>query len=275
METFTSKTLRLHGKTIRYYTNRRKNGKPIIVLHGFMSDATSLIPFAEGLGVDQPMIIPDLPGFGGSDMPNSDQGLRWYVDWLKDFLQALEIEAPAAIVGYSFGAYIAVLYSSLFPKLAGDKLVLLTPVVKISWQVRLYGRGFRFMAFRNQRLAERAYLLQHDMTTRYLWKNRHPGVRTQLMERRRGELEYLNPELVLRLFSEFLEINLLNYAKKLKMPLLIVMASNDNVAASSATRLFASQVKTPIVVMEIHHAGHLLPIEEPQLLASSLRSYFS
>lgn len=272
---FVSKTLLLNGKTVRYYISRHSKGDPIIMLHGFMSEATSLIPFAQSLSTDRTLIIPDLPGFGGSEMPENNQGLRWYVDWLKDFLEALNVNTPHVLVGYSFGAYVAILFSCLFPKLSGEKLILLTPVVRINWRVRLYGRGFRSVALRAQRLAERAYLLQYDMTTRYLWKNKHPSVRAQLMERRRSELEYLNPELVLRLFSEFLELNLMTYAKKLKKPTIVVLAANDNVAAESASRAFVAQIKCPTTVVEIRHAGHLLPIEEPQVLGTSLKSYFS
>lgn len=275
-DVLTSEIISIGGKKVHYYTNGVTEGNPIIILHGFMSDAASLIPFAEALGSNRPIILPDLPGFGMSDGPDKGQGLRWYVDWLHEFTEAIGVHTPILLCGYSFGAYLAVLYTCLFSKQTKvERLVLLTPVVKINWQVRIYGRGFRLMAIRAKNLAERLYLLQYDLTTMYLAKSKHPAVRSQVREQRRGELEYLDAELVLRLFSEFLVLNLLQYAKKIKSPTVIVTASNDNVAAASATRAFAAQISRSATVVDVHHAGHLLPVEEPQLLGSSLKYYFS
>lgn len=269
-----AKTTKVHGKTVRYYRTRSNGKEPILILHGFMSDATGLKKFADSLRTDRPIIIPDLPGFGESECPDKNDGLKSYVGWLDDFLKHIDA-APSTIIGYSFGAYIAVMYTALFNKSKNAKLILITPVVKINWQVRLYGRGFRLMALKNARFAERLWLLQHDMTTRYLWRNRHPSSRNDLMARRREELVYLQPELVLRLFSEFLELNFLTYAKKLKTPTVIVTAANDNVAVASATRSFAEMIKAPVLVMKLAHAGHLLPIEEPTILAAALKGHIS
>lgn len=268
------KTVKVDGKTVRYFTNGVKDGCPVLVLHGFMSDATSLTPFVEALDLDRPVIIPDLPGFGESDQLDGDVKLQTYVEWLNGFMQALAIK-PDTIVGYSFGAYIAMIYTGMYVKDKKTKLILLTPVIKISWRVRVYGRGFRFMAVKARKLAERLYLLQYDLTTYYLHKRRHPSAREQLIERRRGELAYLNPELVLKLFGEFLELDLSPYAKKIRQPVIVVMASGDNVAANSATKRFSQAIKTSAISIEINHAGHLLPIEDPVLLAASLSSYIT
>ncbi len=273
MAKLVGKTTKVNGKAVRYYYTRGDK-EPILILHGFMSDATGLKKFADSLQTDRPIIIPDLPGFGESDCPDENDGLKSYVGWLDDFLKHIGA-APSTIIGYSFGAYIAVMYTALFNKSKDAKLILVTPVVRISWRVRTYGRGFRLMALKNARLAERLWLLQHDLTTRYLWRNRHPGLRNNLMARRREELAYLQPELVLRLFSEFLELNFITYAKKLKVPTVIVTAKNDNVAVSRATRKFAELIKAPVSVIELDHAGHLLPIEEPTVLAAALKSYIS
>jgi pimeloyl-ACP methyl ester carboxylesterase len=270
---FSSKTIDIDGKKVRYFTNGRKGKDTLLLLHGFMSDASSLVPLAQHLQADQPIIIPDLPGFGESEALDSTEGLQAYVDWCRRFLQVMKIEAPSSIVGYSFGAYIAVLYASLFPQSPETKLILLTPVVKLNWKVRLYGRGFHFASIKARKTAERVYLLQYDMTTRYLRKAKHPSVKNELMERRREELSYLNSDLILRLVSEFLEFDMFAYADRIKVPTIIVTASNDNVAAAGATRHFAGLIKEPIIMVEILHAGHLLPIEEPVLLATTLKNY--
>lgn len=273
MNGFSSKTITVQGKKVRYFTNGLKGEHPLLLLHGFMSDATSIVPLAEHMQVDQPVIVPDLPGFGESEALDSQEGLRAYVDWCQHFLQAMKIEAPSAIIGYSFGAYIAVLYTSLFPQSPETKLILLTPVVKLGWTARTYGRSFRFVIGKSRKTAERIYALQYDMTTRYLAKVRHPGVKNELMERRREELAYLDPELVIRLFSEFLEIDMLSYAARIKVPTVIVTASEDNIVNAAATRHFSQLIKKPIIMVEILHAGHLLPIEEPMLLATTLKNY--
>lgn len=273
MSEFSSKTIRVHGKKVRYFTNGLRGEHPLMLLHGFMSDATSIVPLAEHMQADQPVIIPDLPGFGESEALDSEEGLMAYLDWFRGFLEVMKIEAPSVIIGYSFGAFIAVLYTSLFPQSPETKLILLTPVVKLGWTARTYGRSFRFVTGKSRKTAERIYALQYDLTTHYLAKVRHPGVKNELMERRREELTYLDSELVIRLFSEFLEIDMLSYAARIKVPTVIVTASDDNVVDAAATRQFSQLIKKPIIMVEILHAGHLLPIEEPVLLATTLKNY--
>lgn len=275
MSKFSSKTVYVNGRKVQYFTNGQKGKDPLVMLHGFMSDASSLVPLAEYMQADKPVIIPDLPGFGESEALDEKDGIRAYVDWLQHFLEALRIESASAIIGYSFGAYIAVLYTSIFAQAPGTKLILLTPVVKIDWRVRLYGHGFRLASIKARKTAERLYLLQYDMTTRYLRKAKHPHVKNALMERRREELAYLNPEIVLRLFSDFLELDMYSYASRITVPTIIVTASKDNVAATSATRHFSQMIKKPIIMVDILHAGHLLPIEEPLLLATTLKNYLA
>lgn len=271
------KTVKVDGKRVRYYKTRESSKlskQPVVILHGFMSDATSLEDFASHLQVDAPIIIPDLPGFGESELADGPVNLNYYVAWLEKFLSELEV-TPKIVIGYSFGAYISALYMAKYKRASKARLILITPVIKIDWKVRLYGHGFRFMAIRARRFAERLYLLQYDLTTRYLWKNRHPTTKTQLLERRREELAYLRPELVLQLFNEFLHLDLVKSASKIRQPTVIIMASNDNVAGDAGTRRFATMIKAPVTVVEIRHAGHLLPIEEPAMLATSLRGYLA
>src|SRR5208337_1481562 len=57
---------------------------------------------------------PDLPGFGQSGKPNVEYGLRYYVDFLGSFMDALGIP-KAVIVGSSFGGAIAASFAASRP----------------------------------------------------------------------------------------------------------------------------------------------------------------
>lgn len=270
------RTIKINGVSVRYFTNLRSlntgSNNIVLLLHGFMSDGTSMMGVAETFDEGTQFIVPDLPGFGGSEAISQQAHLSDYVGWLDGFITELNIE-PTVYVGYSFGAYLAILYLAKYKVTKAARLILITPVVRISWQVRVYGRGFRFMAVKIRKLAERLYYLQYDMTTRYLRRSKHPTTRLLLHEKRREELEFLNPDLVLKLFGEFLEIDLMRYAKKITHPTLVLIASKDNVAKNNATRQFARTVRGPVSVVEIRHAGHLLPMEEPSVTAVSMRSH--
>jgi len=41
-------------------------GKPVWLLHSLLADAGSCVPLAELLAADHLVMVPDLPGFGGS-----------------------------------------------------------------------------------------------------------------------------------------------------------------------------------------------------------------
>lgn len=269
-----ARDIKVCGRQVHYYEANSRSGEVVLFLHGFMSDATSIKDYIEQLGADKRLIAPDLPGFGLSEQLEGEVSLDDYVAWVEEFCQRLGIE-PSVVVGYSFGAYVSVRYL-LTLKNQRTRLVLICPVVNIQWQVRLYGHGFRLIALRNVALAEKLYRLQHDVTTLYVRRQRHPAVRKALLRRRRDELAYLRARLVLRLFADFLKFNFMSHAKDIKNPTVIITASRDNLASNRATAKFAAAIaSTDLTYIDIKHAGHLLPIEEPYLLAVSTAAYIS
>ncbi len=57
---------------------------------------------------------PDLPGFGLSDKPDAGYGVDYYVDFLKGFMDALEMP-KAALVGNSMGGAVAATFAARYP----------------------------------------------------------------------------------------------------------------------------------------------------------------
>ena len=68
----------------------------------------------------------DLPGFGDSDKPESIYGISFYVNFIKDFMNATGID-NAAVVGVSMGGAIAAGFAGKNPGRV-SRLVLTAPI---------------------------------------------------------------------------------------------------------------------------------------------------
>jgi len=112
---------------VRYAFRRSGGGPAVLLLHGFTGGATDWEPFRAALERLTTPIAVDLLGHGASDAPR-DPG-RHAVERQADDLAALlhaEAAAPAHIVGYSFGARVALRLATDHPDVVRS-LVLESP----------------------------------------------------------------------------------------------------------------------------------------------------
>ena len=90
-------------------------GKPFLILHGWNSkadswDKTAQIISKKGIKV----IIPDLPGFGKTEKPKTIWNLDNYCDFVKEFVNYLNID-NFYLLGHSFGGSVAIKLSFKMP----------------------------------------------------------------------------------------------------------------------------------------------------------------
>lgn len=83
------------------------SGPVIVLLHGWGDAARGLRPLAEALAKHYRVIVPDLPGFGDSEVPPVAWGLNDYAKFLGSFLHKMDVE-PYALIGHSNGGAIAI-----------------------------------------------------------------------------------------------------------------------------------------------------------------------
>ena len=69
----------------------RGKGEPFLFVHGWGGTINSLRALSEYASCDFQTINLSLPGFGQSDLPNSDWGVAEYADFLIRFLDKLKI----------------------------------------------------------------------------------------------------------------------------------------------------------------------------------------
>ena len=108
--TVAQQSIRIDGRSAKYWMGG--TGKPLILLHGGLGDARQHWAASfEALSPHFQIIAPDLPGFGVSE-PLPLPGYQAYLDWLQLLLDMLHLGGPALMMGNSFGATLARLFTA-------------------------------------------------------------------------------------------------------------------------------------------------------------------
>ncbi|MBP7688797.1 MAG: alpha/beta hydrolase [Thermoflexales bacterium] len=108
--TVSQQTIAIEGRSAKFWLGG--TGKPLVLLHGGLGDARQhWQPTFEALADRFQILAPDLPGFGVSD-PLPMPGYQSYLSWITYLLELLNIGGPIALMGNSFGATLARLYTA-------------------------------------------------------------------------------------------------------------------------------------------------------------------
>ena len=94
---------------------RKGNGKPLVLVHGYPLDHTiwdEVVPLLEN---DFDMIIPDLRGFGQSDVVESQYKIADMAADIAGLLDHMGIE-KTAIAGHSMGGYVSLAFARAYPQ---------------------------------------------------------------------------------------------------------------------------------------------------------------
>src|SRR5262245_52027362 len=98
------------------------DGEPIVLVHGFGVSGTYMLPLARELAGRFSVFVPDLPGYGRSDRPETPLGVDGLAAALAACLDALGLERPV-LVANSFGCQVVTKLAATRPDRAG-RLVL-------------------------------------------------------------------------------------------------------------------------------------------------------
>lgn len=100
-------------------------GQPLLILHGWGSSSDSWEKVGKKLSKEYKVVIPDLPGFGKSSLPQKAFSLKDYSDFVLKFTNKLKI-STFYLLGHSFGGRIAIKFAILHPEKI-KKLILCNP----------------------------------------------------------------------------------------------------------------------------------------------------
>ena len=111
-----------------HYLDWGGEGPPVLCIHGITANSHAFAPLAAVLGPAHRVVAVDLRGRGGSDKPEDGYDIGTHVEDVAALLESLEL-APAAVVGWSLGAKIALGLAARRPELV-ERLVAIDPPVE-------------------------------------------------------------------------------------------------------------------------------------------------
>jgi pimeloyl-ACP methyl ester carboxylesterase len=104
LPTFEERFAEVKGVRMRYFV--RGEGRPLVLVHGLGGGAANWIELAPLLAERRRVLVPDLPGHGGSSPLPAAPNLAAYADRIALVIDREDM-APAPVVGHSFGGTVA------------------------------------------------------------------------------------------------------------------------------------------------------------------------
>jgi pimeloyl-ACP methyl ester carboxylesterase len=135
---FTAHVAKIRGARTRYFVGG--TGEPLILVHGLGGAAVNFAELAPLLARRRRVLVPDLPGHGGSRPLGRVEGLTSYSEHVAAVAER-EGMLPAAVVGYSMGGVVALRLAVTRPQaVRGLVLVGAAGIVSATRRAELYLR---------------------------------------------------------------------------------------------------------------------------------------
>ncbi|MGB4767835.1 MAG: alpha/beta hydrolase [Candidatus Saccharimonas sp.] len=116
------------GTVVRYHSYHDDQPITVVMIHGITGNHKGFQYLLPGMS-NVHCIVPDLPGFGDSDLPPRES---WSIEGLaraaNEFVTALRLPTPPVLLGHSMGGLVASNMIALAPELYEQRAILISPV---------------------------------------------------------------------------------------------------------------------------------------------------
>ncbi|MGW8187667.1 MAG: alpha/beta fold hydrolase [Desulfobacterales bacterium] len=257
-------------------------GPQIHFLHANGFCAGTYTPFLRYLLADFHVFASDVRGHGGSSVSGAPRIRHWDI-FATDLTLTIEkaMRPPVIGMGHSLGAVTTMIAAAKDPRLF-SALVLIDPVIfprKLLWRMAamkilgLYSAvGPARMArkrkriFKNKQTALRRFAAGRGIFKSWSKDFIEAYLECGLLEKdTHSAILKCDPELEAQIF-ESVPLNVWSHVKKITCPVLVVRGeASETFLRQAANRITA--VRPEFELQEIPHAGHFVPMEQPQACA--------
>ena len=240
-------------------------GKPLVILHGWGSNAAVMMPVAERVKDIRTSYLLDFPGFGHSQEPETDWGIDDYAGLTEEFLNNILPDQSFDLLVHSFGARVALKLltrnkiSSRIDKVVFTGAAGLKPKRKADYYFRKYTAKTLKLPF---------YLLPGGLRKKGLNRLRKTRIWKKL-----GSADYQKLSGVMReTFVKTVNEHLDHLLPQIQHEVLLIWGKDDAATPlDQANRMENGLKKNALIVID--NAGHYAFLDKPAQFGAILRAY--
>ncbi len=233
------------------------------LFHSLLADAGSCVPLAAALSGSHRVIVPDLPGFGGS-APVAP-GLKAVADRLADAMR--EAGAPAAIIGNGYGSFVALVLALRHPGLV-SRLVLAGTGAAFDEPGRAAFRGMAAAA------GTKGLAAIADTAMRRLFAPAFQDANPALLAERRERFLATDPAVFTGACTALAGLDLREPVRSLRVPTLILVGEGDKATPPPMARELAALMPDARIT-ELPGLAHVPQLQDTAAFVAALGGFLS
>lgn len=231
-------------------------GRPVLLLHGWGDSAAGLQAMQAALAKKYKVIALDLPGFGGTQAPQSVWGLDDYAYFVDHFLAKTDTKQLKALIGHSNGGAIAI-RGMARGWLSADKLVLVASA------------GIRG-EYKGRVKSLRIITKVGKAITSPLPKSVKQKLRSKVYKTVGSDM--LVAEHLQETFKKVVEDDVRVDALHLNLPTLLIYGDKDDSTPLRYGKIFNEAIKGSKLEV-LAGAGHFVHNDEPQAVVKAIQGF--
>jgi 3-oxoadipate enol-lactonase len=240
-------------------------GPAILLFHSLLSDRASFDAIAPKLSQSFGVIVPELPGFGGSQAVGG--GLAAVADRMAEAVKDGADGKAAIVLGNGYGGFVALQMAIRHPGIA-SRLILADCGAAFSPSGR--------EAFRNMAAASKAKGLAAitDVAMRRLFAPEFQAQHPDLMQGRREAFLRTDPEVFRDACNALAELDLRPELGKVKMPVLVLVGEHDEATPPPMSRELAAGLPDARLKI-IAGCAHVPQLQSPGVFLDAIGDFLA
>jgi len=238
-------------------------GPALVLLHSLLSDRASFDLITPRLSKTRRVIVPELPGFGGSKAVEG--GLGAVADRMAEAVKDAAGGKDAVVLGNGYGGFVALQMAIRHPGIAA-KLVLADCGAAFSESGR--------EAFRNMAAATKAKGIAAitDVAMRRLFAPEFQTAHPQLMRDRREAFLKTDPHVLQSACAQLAELDLRSELSRVSAPVLVLVGEHDEATPPPMSRELAALLPNAQLKI-ISGCAHVPQLQSPEVFLEAIGDF--
>jgi 3-oxoadipate enol-lactonase len=239
------------------------HGPALFLFHSLLSDRASFDAVAPKLSRSFRLIVPELPGFGGSKAVSG--GLAAVADRMAEAVREAAGADKGIVLGNGYGGFVALQMAIRHPGIA-SRLIFADCGAAFSDEGR--------QAFRNMAAASKARGLQAitDVAMRRLFAPEFQASHPDLMRDRREAFLRTDPEVFQAACADLAELDLRPELRKVAVPALVLVGEHDEATPPPMSRELAALLPDARLKI-IAGCAHVPQLQSPEIFLDAIGDF--